>query len=188
VFLNNRKTACIMADRKFLKTALVLACLVILPVMGLLLGCYFCESGYGHRELRSRAKIEQLSAALLLYHEQNGAFPPTAYQSKPDGPVHSWRALLAPLLTAERDRREPGYNFEIEWNNSTNLQAFGDVAPAFFRFPRTEGEHTHYLAVGETDRWPMEKPLRSYLVNKGDDRFLIVEDPESTVHWLEPKF
>ncbi len=61
------------------------------------------------------------------------------------------------------------------------------MAPGFFRF-NGEGETTQYLAIGEGDEWPSRKPLRSRLVIKGKDRFLLVEYPDSNIHWMEPKY
>ena len=51
-----------------------------------------------------------------------------------------------------------------------------------------DSDITNYLAIGDGDEWPSEKPLRSRLVTKGKDRFLVVENPDSDVHWMEPKY
>ena len=44
------------------------------------------------------------------------------------------------------------------------------------------------MAVADPDwEWPVDWPLNTYLVRKGSSRFLIVELPESGIHWMEPK-
>jgi hypothetical protein len=60
----------------------------------------------------------------------------------------------------------------------------------YFDYFSTDGGNdiTNYLAIGDGDDWPSEKPLKSRLVTKGKDRFLVVEYPGSEVHWMEPKF
>lgn len=50
---------------------------------------------------------------------------------------------------------------------------------------------SHYLAVGEDDTWPTwphVKPLKSLLMTTGEDRFLIVEYPDSHTYWAEPRY
>ncbi len=64
---------------------------------------------------------------------------------------------------------------------------FGSSSRYFFLMTG-DGNTTHYLVIGEGDEWPSSKPLRSRLVTKGKDRFLLVEYPDSNVHWMEPKY
>ena len=60
----------------------------------------------------------------------------------------------------------------------------------YFTYFSMDGDSdiTNYLAVGDGDDWPSERPLKSCLVIKGKDRFLVVEDPNSQVHWMEPRY
>jgi hypothetical protein len=137
----------------------------------------------------SLGKFAQLELALHLYHEEHGAFPPTKYQPVAGGPMHSWRVLLVPHTTSRFAERHSKYDYSQEWNSPNNLQALGRMPPYFSYFRLDgDGETTHYLAIGEGDEWPAKKPLRSRLVTKGKDRFLIVEDPDSQIHWMEPKY
>jgi hypothetical protein len=158
----------------------------------LLLGCWIgwkvCERGYRHREIISLVQFDQLRMALMIYHNQHGSFPPTKHQASEGMPVHSWRALLAPMITHETVRGGKGYDFSSEWNVASNLIAFGTNAPAHFQFRSTADVYTDFLAIGKGDAWPKDGPLKSWLITKGDDRFLIVEDRDSTIHWLRPEF
>jgi hypothetical protein len=125
---------------------------------------------------------------LLAYHEQHGVFPPTKYQPEPNGPIHSWRVLLVPHTDVDFRERYSKYDFSQEWNSPNNLQALGDM-PYFYCFSMgTNNKITNYLAIGDGEEWPSERPLKSRLVTKGEDRFLVVENPDSELHWMEPKY
>ena len=50
------------------------------------------------------------------------------------------------------------------------------------------GDIANYLAIGNDDQWPVKKPLKSRLITKDNDRFLLFEDPDSEIHWMEPKY
>lgn len=125
-----------------------------------------------------------MRCALLVYHERHGTFPPTKYQANSNGPIHSWRVLLLPYLDVDA-KRYSEYDFSQEWNSPKNMAALGDI-PNFYSL---DANHlANYLAVADDDDWPSEKPLKSRLVTKGKDRFLVVEYPDSDIHWMEPKY
>lgn len=137
---------------------------------------------------RSQNKFAQIRAMLLLYHEQHGAFPPTKYQPVANGPVHSWRVLLVPHTDLNFENRYSRYDFSQAWNSASNLQALGDM-PYFYYFSMDKGNDiTNYLAIGDGDEWPSQTPLKSCLVTSGKDRFLLVEYPDSDIHWMEPRY
>ena len=137
----------------------------------------------------SHARFAQIRHMLLLYHQQHGAFPPTKYQPKADGPIHSWRVLLVPHTDIHYRDRFSQYDFSQEWNSPSNLEALGGGMPYFSYFRMgAESELTNYLAIGDRDHWPSKAPLKSLLVTKGQDRFLVVEHPDSEVHWMEPMY
>lgn len=170
-----------------LKAFSLRVCLIGLPVLGFYLGWDFHHAANGAIELRSGGRFAQLQAALEMYHEEHGAFPPTKYQPVAGGPIHSWRVLLLPYTSQDLIERYPDYDFSREWNSPGNLQALGQLAPSHLRRDG-DGETTHYLAIGDGDDWPSWRPLRSCLISEGEDRFLLFEDPDSEVHWMEPKW
>jgi hypothetical protein len=127
-----------------------------------------------------------------MYHDDYGVFPPTKYRLDPEGPVHSWRVLLAPYVGGGESNGK--YDFSQEWNSPHNLQAFGRMPHMYETFPPWgteslgDGKFAHYLAIGNDDDWLFSYPLKSRLVKKGSDRFLLVEYPDSQIHWMEPKY
>jgi len=138
-------------------------------------------------------KLRAIRRALLFYHHDHGAFPPTKYQLKPDGPVHSWRVLLVPYT--DGDEGHSNYDFSQEWNSPDNLQALSKGWGAVFyrmkggiSWSKGEDDTATIIAIGEGDEWPSEKPLRALMVTKDKDRFLLVEYPDSEIHWMEPKY
>jgi hypothetical protein len=148
------------------------------------MGGRFFEARNVVKDYRSQSRFAQMRCALLIYHERHGAFPPTKYQARPDGPIHSWRVLL--LLHLDVDaKRYSEYDFSQEWNSPKNMEALGDI-PDFYSL---HANHlANYVAVADNDYWPSEYALKSRLVTKGKDRFLLVEYPDSDVHWMEPKY
>lgn len=180
---------------RVLKTLSLWVCLIGFLFAASWLGGRLCESRHVNRGIWSESRLAQLKVALEIYHREHGAFPPTKYQPVAGGPIHSWRVLLVPHTSA--DERYSNYDFTQEWNSAWNAQALRAgptvlprVAPSrWFRLgDEGDGDTAHYLAIGEDDDWPSRKPLKSLLVRKGKDRFLLVEDPDSEVHWMEPKW
>lgn len=172
--------------RRF-KIALLSVCLIGFPIVAFWLGWRFLDAANRVKNHTSLAKFNQIEAALLIYHQEHGAFPSTRYQPESGGPIHSWRVLLYPGIP----ERHTKYDFAQEWNSTNNLRALARVPPYFSYFRmHTQGDNdiTHYLAIGENDEWPGKRPLKSRLITKGKDRFLVVEYPESTIHWMEPKY
>jgi hypothetical protein len=53
---------------------------------------------------------------------------------------------------------------------------------------KDRGNTTPVLAIGEDDEWPSKAPLRAIMLKKGDDRLLLVDYPDSEIHWMEPKY
>ena len=179
-----------MTTLRRLKILLLSICLVGLPIGAFWLGWRVLDGGNRAKEARSQGRFAQIELMLHIYHEEHGAFPPTKYQPKPGGPIHSWRVLLVPYTSALFKEKYSQYDISKEWNSTTNLKALSRMP--YFSYFRMHGEGdndiTHYLAIGEGDEWPSKNPLRSRLITKGKDRFLVVEDPDSTIHWMEPKY
>lgn len=171
-----------------LKTTLLLVCLLGFPVLGFWMGGRFFELRNISKDYLSQSRFAQIRCALLAYHDQHGAFPPTKCQPEPNGPIHSWRVLLVPYTDVDFKERYSRYDFSQEWNSPNNLQALGGM-PYFCLFSMdADNDITNYLAIGDGEDWPLEKPLKFRLVTRGKDRFLVVEYPDSEVHWMEPKY
>jgi hypothetical protein len=177
-----------MKTHRPLKTVLLLIGLVALSIGVFWLGGDFREDRNIAKDLRSQSKFAQLEFMLLAYHDKYGVFPPTKYQPVAGGPIHSWRVLLGSRTSLNLTERYSKYDHSQEWNSPNNLQVFSNM-PYFnyFRLADDDSDISNYLAIGEDDEWPAKKPLRSRLITKGKDRFLIVEDPDSQIHWMEPK-
>lgn len=177
-----------MTTLRAFKIVLLSACLVGFPAVAFWLGGLFLDAAIRGKDVRSQARFYQLEVMLHLYHEEHGAFPPTKYQPEPGGPIHSWRVLLVPHTSRSFIERYSQYDFSQEWNSTNNLQALGRM-PLFGYFSmNSNGDVAQYLAIGDNDEWPSRKPLRSRLITKGKDRFLLVEYPDSDIHWMEPKY
>jgi len=177
-----------MTTLRPLKISLLMVCLVGLLVGAFWFGWRFCEVRKETRDNWSYGSFSYLEGMLLSYHDEHGAFPPTKYQRKAGEPVHSWRVLLVPYTTQRFMERYSHYDFSQEWNSTNNLQVLGHM-PHFSCYSLDgQSDIAHYLAIGENDEWPSRGPLRSRLITKGKDRFLLVEDPDSKFLWMEPKY
>ncbi len=173
-----------MTTPRSLKIVLLLVGLVGLPILAFWLGGRLLEVRNAAKDMVSQGRFGQIEGLLRMYYDEHGAFPPTKYQPVAGGPIHSWRVLLIPSLGERRN-----YDFSQEWNSPTNLQALGRLPPHsnYFRLDG-DSESTHYLSIGEDEQWPATKPLRSRLITKGKDRFLVIEYLDSEIHWMEPKY
>jgi hypothetical protein len=152
-----------------------------LAIISFSIGSIFSGGNRLGDRLRSEGRIQQLGFGLRIYHDQHGEFPPTKFQPVTNGPVHSWRVLLAPMTGGNSD-----YDFDQEWNSSHNLGSMGSDWSVWFRMERGADE-AECLAVSDDDDWPSELPLGAFMVRIGEDRFLLVYDPDSKIHWMEPK-
>ena len=172
-----------------IRTVLLIICLVCFPLMGFWLGWILRAEYNRGMGFRYQGRFDQIEFMLRCYHADHGAFPPTKYQSSPGGPIHSWRVLLVTQLNTGYVDRLPKYDFSQEWDSQNNLQALGKATDLnYFKMMRDD-EIAHYLTIGDDDKWPAEHtPLRSRLIIMGKDRFLLVEYPDSKVHWLEPRY
>lgn len=171
-----------------LKITMLLVCLLGFPIVAFWIGGRFLEARNVSKDYLSRSRFAQIRAMLLAYHEQHGSFPPTKYQPTAGSPIHSWRVLLVPYTDIDFKDRYSKYDFSQEWNSPNNLKALGDMP--YFHYFSMDGNNdiTNYFAIGEGDDWPSEKPLKSCLIIKGKDRFLLVESPDSAIHWMEPEY
>ena len=136
-----------MRTRLPLKSTLLLACLLGLPIVAFWVGGRFHELRRVGKDHRSDSKLSQLKCALLAYHDEYGAFPPTKHRSGHDGPMHSWRVLLVPHTSEYYRKRYAQYDFSQEWNSPDNLRAL-DGMPCFSYFSLNgDNETANYLTV-----------------------------------------
>ena len=183
-----RETEAAVRSRHPLRVVLLALCCLGFTVLAFWSGGHCFEAMEEVRDDRSQDRFAQIRDMLLIYHQQHGAFPPTKYQAKPGGPVHSWRVLLVAHTDTDFADRYRSYDLSQAWNSPTNVKALGGM-PYFWYFSMDDdNDITNYLAIGDGDEWPAHRPMRSLLVTEGKDRFLVVEDPHSKIHWMEPKY
>ena len=177
-----------MTTLRPLRIVLPLVVLVAVTILAFWMGWRFKETRSNSKHYLWQARFAQIEAMLLMYHEKHGAFPPIKFQSEAGGPFHSWRVLLVPYTSRSFVERYSHYDFSLEWNSTNNFRAL-DRMPHFSYFSMDgDSSIAHYLAIDDDSPWPAEKPLMSHLITKGKDRFLVVQYPDSEIHWMEPKY
>jgi len=164
-----------------------LASFMVFAITGFWCGWRCRDASNAAEECRSDSKFAQLRVMLHAYHDEHGTFPPGRYQPQADGPKHSWRVLLMPYTNRDNRERYSKYDFSQAWNSRTNLQAVGDVRYSVGFGLDPNSNIANYLTIGE-EGWPSGRPLKSRLITKGKDSFLVVEDPDSQIHWMEPRY
>ena len=161
-----------------------------------------CASGYFvlywqtvARRMNSDGRFAQLALALNNYYNDYGDFPPLVWKSKEDGPSHSWRVALLPYLDGQSVCDE--YDSHQVWNSGQNLRLarrFTNETPGYFISPlaedRTPGT-TNYVGVDAvTMQWPRtanHNTRRARMITRENEFFIIVEVPDSDIHWMEPR-
>jgi hypothetical protein len=179
-------------NRYFKKILFLTICIVILFGIGTGIGYFHFEYRSISMLSRPANKFAELKKMLLEYHSLYGEFPPKIYQAEPNGPRHSWRVLLALSAGNEASKGDSEYDFSKPWNSSNNLCILNCVSKNYFGID-DDSKVAHYITIGEDDKWPSDVTgehrilkLKSYLVTKGKDRFLLVENPQSDINWMEP--
>ncbi len=140
------------------------------------------------KEWLSESRFAQTRVALHNYHQDCGSFPPTKYQPKANGPIHSWRVLLYPYADMDARKLYSKYDFSEHWNSPGNLAVARSMSSWGNYYSMEENDIANYLAIGDGDDWPSDKPLKARLITKGKDRFLLVEYPDSKIRWMEPEY
>lgn len=179
------------SSRRALFVVLAIAISIIMALLAFWAGHTVHRLQQNARRFQADGRFAQLALALRNYHLDQGAFPPLTL-SKGKDPPYSWRVALLPYFEmADIYRR---YDFSQPWDSAANralAESMPDGEPGFFRSPDASTANpycTHYLGISEHDlRWPGKKPLVSYLVTSGSSTFILVEAPESDIHWMEPR-
>lgn len=140
------------------------------------------------RESTCRGKLAQLQFSLMNYEAKHGHLPP-AYIAGPDGkPWHSWRVLILPCFE-EQDNQ---YRFDEPWNGPNNRK-LADRVLRIYQCPGSANYErkptTTYMAVvGNGTAFPGEQTTRTDEFHDGlENTILLVEVPDSDVHWMEPR-
>jgi len=139
-------------------------------------------------------ELREIAAALQVYHQRNGCFPPAYIADKDGKPMHSWRVLLTPYL--DREEILKAWDFTQPWDGPKNQKLLTGGPDCFScvgeRRPRVNGTpRVSYLAVvGSHAAWAGEKPrklddIRS--AGKLGDTVLLIEVPNSDISLAQPK-
>jgi len=142
------------------------------------------------RSMESDGVLSQLELVLCLYHDEHNAFPPNEFSETKSAPQHSWRVLLVKYMNDEEFHSL--YSFDKAWNSEENLaiareniEAAGSFQGGFNR--SQDSPFTDFFAgnTKQIDEYS-NRGWKTRLVEKEGDEFLLVEVPNSKVHWLSP--
>ncbi|MCA9076906.1 MAG: DUF1559 domain-containing protein [Planctomycetaceae bacterium] len=154
--------------------------------------CWFVfaivEAREAARQSACKGRLAQLGLALENYHYVYGSFPPAYIADETGKPMHSWRVLLLPFFE-QRDAYED-YDFNEPWNGPNNGKASTEQTAVTFRCPghpyANELHLTDYVAVTGPKTVFTEGQSKS-LSDIRDDTILLLEIPDSDIHWMEPR-
>lgn len=140
------------------------------------------------------SRLTQVAWALRSYHEGFGAFPPAYVGDGSSGPKTSWRVLLGAhqgfqeakdvYLKYKQDER-----WDSPHNRSLADKRWGEFYACPSDFEAMRLRQTSFVAViGEYTMWPKgsSRSLNDLDVTDGD-KILLIELPQSDIHWLEPR-
>lgn len=165
--------------------------LLISFVITAIIFSFFCKIDNQRRLsvqiFESDANSSSLELLLNMYYHEHGIYPPIKYQRNPEEPYHSWRVLLLKYMSPDWKDVYDKYDFSLEWNSIANLKVVGNDTPRYYYIEESSFE-THYLAINPNDIWPFKGFAKARIFNVDDSHFILVEYPESDIHWAEPKF
>jgi len=128
--------------------------------------------------------------ALLNYESQYGTLPPLSLRDDQGKPIHSWRALVLPILDVELSHQ---LDLSQPWNSDYN-RAIIDRIPLteWTWFARDRGPEqfpvsTHILAfIGRDSIWDETTDVPKGTIADNPHSILLVSIPESNIEPLEP--
>ncbi len=135
-------------------------------------------------------RMKRIVGALVKYHAEHGAFPPSVVRDASGKPMHSWRVLLLPKLGGGNLLK--GYDMSEPWDSSGNI-ALAARCPSVYQCPldsdaRLAGLTSYLLLVGpETVVDRAELTIWEELIDLAGNRVLLVEQSASDVVWSEPR-
>ena len=145
---------------------------------------------------KSECKNQLKTFALLLENHVDvyGSYPTVAMRNEEGEPVLSWRVLVEDHNFYDVDFKKH-LDLSRSWNNPENAKFLNHYG-SFFQCPTRKesqnrepiGRITDYVAVtGPGTMWPKEGLRGPEDILPGHQPILIVEWPESDIHWAEPR-
>ncbi|WP_442483465.1 DUF1559 family PulG-like putative transporter [Aeoliella sp. SH292] len=119
---------------------------------------------------------------LELYHDTHGRLPPPSSTVPPSAHLHSWRALLSPIMETQI-----GYDFSQRWDGPFNRAL---PAPNSYQCPtHAYGVETHCFAiVGPETAWGDGTPRTFADITDGREQtILLLEASNQHIDWKEPR-
>lgn len=179
-------------------SGLVMAMIVGGTLVGLgllVVGLFFARPilatiGNATQQSNCEGNMTQLALAMQRYHDDHGSYPPAYIANEAGEPMHSWRVLLLPYL--EHGWMHDRYDFNQPWNSPQNAQVTQSM-PSVFGCPADEtaymNDETSYMVViGANTLFPGSTPTsQADVSDRLEYTMMIVEVPESGIHWAEPR-
>jgi len=171
--------------------------IILLPLAIIVLGLFWLvpwiqAARHAAREAQVRNKFRQLELALENYHRYHGKFRTYYASGEVPLPSQSWRVGLLPWFCLGRVTKD--YAASESWNSPRN-QGFEDSLrgldlPRFFRSPFTNdqsSDNSDFIAVPPRDVGQLKRSGARYIVvTVDDDQFIVAEQPNSMIHWMDP--
>jgi len=142
-----------------------------------------------------------IRTALYNYHDEFGSLPPAVVTDESGRPMHSWRVLLmnngGHMDGYSRQPPLPEYRFDEPWNSPSNRKLESTCFRTFACSSDPDSgalKRTNFVAVvGADTLWPrtgtrdfgdLQEPHKH---SKYKDKILLIELPDSHIHWIEPR-
>lgn len=135
----------------------------------------------------ARGDLSQMEMLLEEYFREKGHYPPAKYQRAPGEPFHSWRVLLLSLMGDEWERRFEKYDFSKEWNSPENLNVTEGEVPAYYQYGEKKDHFTDYVLIKMGDKSESRTFPTSCVRIIGNAEIVLIEDGNSTIHWMSPE-
>lgn len=150
----------------------------------------------GARQDTCRVQLKMLALAVAQYDSKHLCLPP-AYATDENGiPTVSWRVMAAQHIWYNYDFPSR-MDFSKPWNSPENTPFLNLLHMECWKCPNsknTKPDITSYVAVvGPGTLWPggesgdLPKPTGEKIEPDAQSPILLVEWPESDIHWAEPR-